>query len=157
MPAQTGPAEDLPTQTLQEHLEYITHTDPEARPKHLRVNEKAKPNQPQSSPNPATLNGATNTDPTMKNILELPDVVAEQGYPQLVTNPTIGMWVTTTGYSVHWKQCTNNTLWEYVTNELDENSFVKLYTSKICRTGNCDEEQKAKLLDYLITWIRDDA
>ena len=74
---------------------------------------------------------AANTDPTMKEILELPDVVAEQGYPQLTTNLKIGMCVTTSGYIVHWKTCTHNTAWEYLTNERDEEHFVKIYTSKL--------------------------
>ena len=40
---------------------------------------------------------------------------------------------------------------------MDEENFVTIYTSKICKTGDCTEPQKRKLLDYLITAIGDNA
>ena len=78
-------------QTLQEHLHYIITTDQATRPKHLQVNEARRPNQAQRDPNTGNHKNAANTDSTLRNILEIPDVVAEQGYPHLVKNPKIGM------------------------------------------------------------------
>ena len=40
---------------------------------------------------------------------------------------------------------------------MDDENFVTIYTSKICRAGDCNEPQRRKLLDYLITAIGDNA
>ena len=74
-----------------EHLKYIISTDQEARPKHLRVNQGHEPNQARIDPIPGKAEMAANPNETLAQILELPDIVAEQGYPQLTRNPTIGM------------------------------------------------------------------
>ena len=78
-------------QTLQEHLHYIITTDQATRPKHLHVNETRRLNQSQRDPNTGNPKKAANSDPTLRNILELPDVVAKQGYLHLVKNPKIGI------------------------------------------------------------------
>ena len=46
-------------------------------------------------------------------------------------------------------------MWEYVNEELEEGNFVKIYTSKVIRANNCDQQQSKRLLDYLITGIGD--
>ena len=81
-PAREQPREERKeAQTLQEHLRYIISTEQEARPKHLQVNQGHRPNQARNDPMPGNAQTAAKPNEMLEQILELPDIVVEQGYP----------------------------------------------------------------------------
>ena len=81
-PARKEPREERKeAQTLLENLRYIISTVQEARPKHLQVNQGHRSNQARNDPMPGNTHIAAKPNEMLEQILELPDRVAEQGYP----------------------------------------------------------------------------